>query len=226
MSKRIMSNRTMGLIVVVAAIWFWAVFLAVQVLDPEFSPIRAPGSAYVLGRYGAWMTTTYFALSAALLSTAFGLATNLPASALTRVGWAAFLIAGLGAILAGLFPMDFPGPPQTVSGRMHALGGALTFPPWVLGTLLFSLNIRRDPRWGRRSGTLVALSVMSIVMLAVLFLSVLLLGFGGYAQRLLIGVLFAWMIVVALHLIRSLAEDGGSQPNRPLQPTSGAGAWG
>lgn len=203
-----MSSRAMGLIVVVAAVWFWAVFLSMHVLEPEFSPIRAPGSAYVLGAYGAWMTTTYFALSAALIGAGLGVATKLPASAMTRVAFAAFLVAGVGAILAGLFPMDFPGPPRTASGRWHALGGALTFPAWVLGTLLFSLKIRHDRRWARRAGTLIALSVMSIGMLAVLLLSVGLLGFGGYAQRLLIGLLFAWMIVAALHLIRSVPEGG------------------
>jgi len=142
------------------------------------------------------------------------------------MGCLAFVIASVGAVLAGLFPMDFPGPPRTVSGRLHVLGGALTFPAWALGTLLFSLSIRRDRRWARRSGILFALAVVSIGTLAVLLLSVSLLGFGGYAQRLLIGLLFAWMIVVALHLVRSPAEDGGSQPNRPLQPMNGAGTSG
>jgi hypothetical protein len=51
---------------------------------------------------------------------------------------------------------------------------------------------------------------VSIGTLVVLLLSVSLLGFGGYAQRLLIGLLFAWMIVAALHLVRSSAEDRGA----------------
>lgn len=119
-----MTGRAAGLIIFVAAVWFWSVFLSMHVLEPEFSPITAPGSAYVLGAYGAWMTTTYFALSAALLSAGFGVAVNVPASAVTRVACVAFVIAGIGAVLAGLFPMDFPGPPRTVSGRLHVLGGA------------------------------------------------------------------------------------------------------
>ena len=221
-----MSSRAAALIIFVSALWFWAVFLSMHVLEPEFSPLRAPGSAYVLGAYGGWMTTTYFALSAALLGAGFGVAANVPRSAVTRIACAAFVIAAVGAVLAGLFPMDFPGPPRTMSGRLHLLGGAFTFPAWVLGTLLFSLSIRRDRRWARRSGMLFALAVVCIGTLAVLLLSVGLLGFGGYAQRLLIGLLFAWMIVAALHLVRSSAEDGGSQPNGPLQPMSGAGASG
>jgi hypothetical protein len=38
--------------------------------------------------------------------------------------------------------------------------------------------------------------------MALLQLSIVLLGFGGYAQRLLLAVQFAWVIVVALHLSR------------------------
>ena len=58
-----MSLRTTGLVIIVAGSYWWAVFLAMHV-QPEFDPLKAPGSAYVLGAYGAWMTTTYFAMSA------------------------------------------------------------------------------------------------------------------------------------------------------------------
>lgn len=200
---RLLLSRATGLIVVVADTYWWAVFLAMHVLEPEFSPIKTPGSAYVLGAYGSWMTTTYFAIGAALLSAGLGLATLLSASRLTRAAFSACFIAGVGAVLAGLFPMDFPGPPRTSAGRLHALGGALTFPGWVLGTLLYTLSIRRDRHWGRGSGLLLALSVGSIGMLLVMFLSILVVGFAGYAQRLLLALLFAWMIMVGIHLIRS-----------------------
>lgn len=106
--------------------------------------------------------------------------------------------------------MDFPGPPRTVSGWLHAVGGLLAFFPWPLGTLLFSLSIRRDHRWQRRSRALFALSILGIGFMALLQLSILLLGFGGYAQRLLLAVQFAWVMVVALHLSR-LSSAGAEQ---------------
>jgi hypothetical protein len=215
--------RATGLFVIVGILYWWTVFLAMHVLEPEFSPLTAPGSAYVLGTYGAWMTTTYFVLGAVLLSADFGLTTNNAVTALTRTGSVAFLIAAAGVVLAGSFPMDFPPPPRTMSGRLHVLGGVFTFLPWVIGTLLFSLSIRRDHRWGRRSGTLFALSVLSIGMVAVLPVSIRF-DFPGAAQRLLLTLLFAWLIVVALQLMRSKFEGAGSQPDRPLHPTSGVEA--
>lgn len=203
----LISNRATGLIVVVATTYWWAVFLAMHILEPEFSPIRAPGSAYVLGAYGGWMTTTYFALCAALLSVGLGLATMLPATALTRAAVSACFIAGAGAVLAGLFPMDFPGPPRTASGRLHVLGGALTFPAWVLGTFLFSLSVRRDRYWRRVSRALLAFSAGSIGVFLLGVLSLLVLGFAGYAQRLLTALLFGWMILVGVQLIRLPREE-------------------
>jgi len=137
-------SRTTSAIILAASAWWWAVFLAMHILEPEFDPLRAPGSAYVLGAYGGWARTSYLALSAVLISAGLGLAANLPATVLTRVALWAFFTAGAGAVLAGLFSMDFPGPPRTVSGWLHAAGGLLAFLPWPVGTFLFSLSIRRD----------------------------------------------------------------------------------
>ena len=92
-----LSSRTTGVLVVVAATYWWAVFLSMHILEPEYSPIRAPGSAYVLGAYGTWMTTTYFVLAAALLSSRLGLRTKVAVTVLTRMAGLAFLIAAAGA---------------------------------------------------------------------------------------------------------------------------------
>jgi hypothetical protein len=99
----------------------------------------------------------------------------------------------------------------------------LTFVPWVTGTSLFSLSMRRDQRWARPSGTLFAISVVSIGMAAVLPVSIRL-DVAGVVQRLLLTLLFTWLVVVALHLMHSRLEGDTSQPNRPLQPTSGVEA--
>lgn len=171
-----------------------------HLIQPQLSPIEAPGSAYVVGRYGSLMSTTYFALAAALISPSLGLAINTEATVLMRLARVTFLIAAAGAVLAGIFPMDYPPPPRTTSGRLHVAGGALTFIPWVIGTLLFSLSMRRSRRWGG-SGTLLTLAVVSVGLAAVLPLSVRL-GFPGAAQRVLLAFLFSWLLVVAVHLMQ------------------------
>jgi hypothetical protein len=80
--------------------------------------------------------------------------------------------------------------------------GALTFLPWVMGTLLFSLSARRDQHWARPSRTLLALALLGVSIAVVLPLSIRL-GVAGGVQRVLLTLLFTWLIVVAVHLMRA-----------------------
>ncbi len=197
-----MIDRVRGLIVVGAALYWVSVVLAMHVVEPEYSPLRAPMSAYVRGAYGTWMTSTYFVLSAALVCLGLSLRRTLPRSRAARIAFVLFCVAATGAVLAGFFPMDFPGPPSTSSGRLHALGGALTFPAWVLGTLLFSLSFRGDPDWSQLSGSLLAIAGAIVGALLLGIASLLMVGFAGYAQRLLVALLFIWMVLVVRQLLR------------------------
>jgi hypothetical protein len=196
----IVGCRALGLIVIGAVLYWLSVVVAMHLLEPEFNPVRDPMSAYVLGAYGPWMTTTYMALSAALLGLGYGLAKTLPRTRLTNTACLLFLVAAAATFVAGLFQMDFPPPPRTLSGRLHALGGLLAFPTMTLGTFLFSLSFRRDGYWRTVSVPSLTLSAGIIGALLLGIVSLLTLGFGGYAQRLLIALLFAWMIVVSLRL--------------------------
>jgi hypothetical protein len=120
-----------------------------------------------------------------------------------RVARACFHVAAVGCVLAAIFPMDFPGSPRTTSGALHAAGGILAFPPWVLGTLLFTSVLRTDTSWGPRRGMLVGLAGAGVAVLAIQIASMAILGFGGYAQRALLALLFAWLIASALGLMRA-----------------------
>jgi hypothetical membrane protein len=126
-------------------------------------------SAYVLGAYGDWMTTTYFVWSAVLLAVGHGLVRTLSRTRLTRAALSMFLIAAAAVFLAGLFPMDFPPPIRTLSGRLHAAGGLLAFPAMAWGMLLFSLRFRRDVYWKTISGPALALStgIIKVHVLAI-----------------------------------------------------------
>ena len=223
----LVTNRAMGLFVIGAVLYQSVVLLLMHVLQPEFSMIRAPMSAYVLGAYGPWVTTTYFVFCAALIGVGHGLARTLPRTPLTRIAFSFFLISAAGVFLAGLFPMDFPGPPLTTSGRLHAAGGLLAFPTMALGTFLFSLTFRRDRYWRKVSVPSLALSTGVIVAFVLALLSLLILGFAGYLQRVLFALLWPWLIVVGLHLSRfsrgSEESLRGPQSNEVLQSMSGSG---
>ena len=196
------SSRTVGRIVITSVAYFVLVFIAMHFLEPEFSPIRAPGSAYVLGAYGSLMTTGYFAQCVAWLGVGYGLLATVRGTRLTRIACVVALIVCAGILLAASFPMDYPPPLRTTSGRLHALGGGLAFPGMILASSLFTLSIRQDGEWKRVAGVVSGLSVGIVAAFVVTISSMLVLGFGGYAQRVLMAVLSAWMIVIGLHLTR------------------------
>ncbi|HUE81826.1 MAG TPA: DUF998 domain-containing protein [Pyrinomonadaceae bacterium] len=199
----IVSSRTLGLMVIASVVYYVLAVLALHVVQPQVNPLKAPMSAYVLGAYGPVMTSTYFVLCVGLLGVGFGLIKALPRTWLVKIAFAAALIACAGVLVAGIFPLDWPPPPRTSSGRLHALGGMLAFYAMALAPGLFSLNFRSDGYWRRVSVVALALSA-GIIAVFSLFLFAIRGGFGGFAQRLFLAVLFSWMIVVGLHLTRSL----------------------
>ena len=201
------SLRVLGLMVLGAVVYWVSVVLAMHSLQPEINPIRVPMSAYVLGAYGDWMTTTYFVWSAVLLAVGHGLVRTLSRTRLTRAALSMFLIAAAAVSLAGLFPMDFPPPIRTLSGRLHMLGGLLTFPSQALGVFLFSLAFRRDVYWRKASVSALALSAGIIAVFVLAVISLMILSFAGYAQRLYLILLIAWIVVVGLHLARFPPEE-------------------
>jgi hypothetical protein len=207
------SRRVLGLLIVVGEAYSASVALAMHWLEPEFDPIRAPVSAYALGRYGVWMTTTYFAMGVALLAAGIGLMRTLPATRLATAAFSFTLIGAAGVFVAGLFPMDFPPPLRTSSGRLHALGGLLAFPGTVVATLLFSFSLRGSEHWHMRSGRALFLSGAMAATFAFGVGSFALLGFAAYAQRVFIALRVAWMMLVGLHLIRS--GQWRAAPSRP-----------
>lgn len=209
MSK--ISGTVGGAFVIAVVLFAVAVQTAMHVLEPEFDPVRVPMSAYVLGAYGAWVTANYFVLAAGIFSLGYFITTTLPRTRLAKSAFSLFLIAAGGAVIAGSFPMDSPGAALTSSGRLHMAGGALTFPLWALGALLFTVSVRGNPRWHSVSAVLTILAAMVVAAAATMFLSVAILGFGGYAQRLLVVSLFAWMILAAHRVIRLSRDERLSQ---------------
>lgn len=203
----IASVRLLGLIVIGAVAYWASVVVAMHFVEPEFNPVRVPMSAYVRGDHGAWMTTTYFVWSTALLGAGCGLVRTLTRTRLTKAAFSIFLLAAAAVFVAGLFPMDFPPPVRTLSGRLHATGGLFAFPTMALGALLFSLSFRHDASWRKLSVPALALSAGALAVFVLAICSLLVLGFAGYAQRVFFALLIAWMIMVGLHLTRFVPDE-------------------
>ncbi len=182
--------------VVLAGIAYYVlVVAALHLLEPELDPLTTPISSYVKGRYPALATTTFFAFATLLTALGLGLRRTLPPRRMGRVGVGLIWVGAVGVAIAGIFP----GPP------MHAVGGAMAFPPLCVAVLILSYKFRRVPRWKDLGWLPAALGLLAVALF--LFAITVLSGRGlaGLGQRLFFAALFSWIAVVAWRIKKLLA---------------------
>jgi hypothetical membrane protein len=135
---------------------------------------------------------------------AFALHSAVQPTARGRAGFALLLLGGIGLVLAGAFPWKMVNGVPTETPP-HVVGAITTFAATGLGLIVFSRRLNADPRWH----DLATYTLYSGIAVLVLFVMV---GFfavddgtplhpwAGLIQRVLCGVWFAWMIVLALRI--------------------------
>jgi Protein of unknown function (DUF998) len=187
-----------GLITIATVLYWLALIALMHVLEPEFSPMHVPMSAYVAGAYGGWMTTTFFALATALTATAFGLCNRAPDNVLTWIALLLFIVAAFGVVLAGIFPGIIS---RRSSIHWHGVGSRFAFPGMALGSLLFSLGFFSDPHWRRIAVPALALSGGGVLVF-LLWTSPVTAGLDGLMQRVFFAFLIPWIALVGFDLIR------------------------
>jgi hypothetical protein len=121
---------------------------------------------------------------------------------------------GVGLILAGIFPTDEIDPAGRVEtptsmGAVHIVASALAFVFGIAGMLVFSRTFKRDARWQAYWPVSLALSFVALI------------GFFlqnegpwvGLSQRIFIGTVFLWQVLVAFWL-RSIAKGASAAQHR------------
>lgn len=136
-------------VAMVAALAFVALLLILHMVRADLDPGRHMISEYAVGRSGWIMAWAFFALAASFIALALAF---LPSTqgALGTLALVLLLIAGAGAAIGGLFPMDPAGtPPErfSFSGKMHGVGFMLGVPGTLLAVSLLSIYLWRDADW-------------------------------------------------------------------------------
>ena len=176
-----------------------------QLLPPHYSPISQAESDLAVGPYGYVMAVNFVVRGALTFAFLFGLigATRLGKTA--RVGLALLAIWGAGAFVLAVFPTDV-GTMVTVHGTIHNTTAAVAFTGGAFGALLLSAHFPAEERLRRLGTTARILSVIGVVMyiatLAALVFRRLSQVFG-LVERLFIGIVLLWILVVALELLLS-----------------------
>jgi hypothetical protein len=204
------TRRFLALVVLVLAVYWFGVVLAMHVVEPAYDPLKAPLSAYVLGASGSWMTTTYFAAGVAMLCVAYGLRASLPPSAKLTAAFACYVVSAIAVMVEGLFHMDYPPPPVTLAGKVHGFAGLTYVPLLPTAVLLFSMAFRGHGDWRDKAATGVVLALSIYLLIALVPFGLVypaLFGYSGLSQRLYIVLHTTWIILAVTPMLRAEPKE-------------------
>ncbi len=118
--------------------------------------------------------------------------------------WAVLLfgLAAVGILLAALFPIDPPGQPPSVVGRVHRAVSSAAFMLELAALFVFSVAFGRHLLWRRQQAVSLVLSVSAAVAMTVFVIAIQVDIAPGLAERVTLALLLAWELWVCLQLIR------------------------
>ncbi len=192
--------------------------LALHFVSKEFKPSFRMVSEYALGNY-KWLLTTFF-FCWGLCSISSGLLLwNVVTSGWAKFGVNLIFVSGIGAIMGGLFD---------VQHKLHGLSFGIGVPFLPIGALLVSYHLIKKVEWQEHSSSLlfsshaiwISLVFMGVSMF-ILFSSLKstgivygpdsppfselpkgVIGFNGWANRLLVLSYIAYPVLIAKLLLR------------------------
>ncbi len=180
-----------------------------QALPPHYNPISQAESDLAVGPYGIIMTLNFVLRGLLSLALVAALALAISRPALSRAGLVLVGLWAVGAFLLAIFPTDIAGQTVTQHGKIHLLVASLAFLCGVIGELLLSWRFARDERWralGSPSRVIAILALVALVAVVLGTSSAALAHVFGLIERIFIGLVLLWMLVIALQLRALLAK--------------------
>jgi hypothetical protein len=183
-------------------------------LVSEYSVIGDNVSELVLGRFGFVQTAAFLVAGIGILGLALAIGALTQGSWRARLGTLLVAIYGVGAILVAIFPTERVDTAADVwsqgpAGTIHVVAALISFICMIAGMFLLTWAFMGEARW--RSRTPWWMMLFPSAALALLFIQ----AEGprvGLNQRLLVGVISAWLILTAFR-VRSIIGSGEAEPS-------------
>lgn len=223
-------HRTLGLywVSIVGVVLYVVLDAAAQSLPPHYSPIRDAESDLAVGPYGYIMAINF--VNRGVLSLAFLFAFTKTVDlaggprAPFRRGRALLGVWAVGAILLAIFPTDVPATPVSWHGAIHLVVAVVAFIGGGFGVLLLSRRFGESAATRGAKGVASALGSLSVLFLLVQLLlpftiPKLATRFGGLTERLFLGSVLLWILVVSVYMVSHRRSSPAAPP--PTVATAG-----
>ncbi len=209
--SRTVDGRRAFWLVVLGVVLYAVLDVVAQLLPPHYSPISQAESDLAVGPYGFVMTINF--VNRGLLSLLFlaALARTVRSSGgrWTELRGGAVLVGiwGVGALLLAAFPTDVPATPVSWHGAIHLVVALIAFLAGAFGIFLLAVRFDRVPALARTRAFALPLAALSILLclidLGLPFVAPHLSGrIGGLTERLFLGSVLLWILLVSLVLAR------------------------
>jgi hypothetical protein len=173
----------------------------VQSLPPYYNPITQAESFLAVGPYGYIMMVNFLVRGFLSLSFILGLIfTFKTRKSSYSIGLILLGVWSFGAIILAFFPADLP-THVTVHGTIHLITALLAFIGGGLGILILSLGMRSDNQFLDIIKYLLPLSIFSVISMVLSFV-LLTSPLFGLIERIFIGTVLLWMLIVSIYIIK------------------------
>jgi hypothetical protein len=201
MPQRSVLARRFGTLALVGIATFVLAGAAAQFLRTDLDWLRAPLSFYLVGPFGGWVQTSYFALALALISLGTGYYVALAHSARSAAPLLLFVLAALSLGVTAIAHTGLPRQPVHLENVVHGIAAASAFLCVTTAMLLQSWRLRSDPIWRGRFRLAFAWALVCFIALWADF-------FGrieprGLTQKILIALIVGWLALAAAWLRRA-----------------------
>ena len=172
---------------IIAVAYHASAMALLHLLAPQVDPVTEMVGAYLAGPHQLLARSTFLALACALAFIWLPLAGGVGAGVLARVALGLLAVASAGFFGVAAAPE---------AARVLA---APTRPATVVSILLLSVALRRQPRWRRLGGVLLPIgtALVTLFVLTVALGTVVSMGYGGLANRVVLALIDSWVVLVA-----------------------------
>lgn len=176
----------------------WLVVLIVLgFVKPGFNQLTQDGSSESIGQYGWVQIANFIVLGIALLVFAFGLWRGFGDRLSGRIGSVLMAVAGVGLVGAGVFVADGGRRAVSFHGNMHMTFSLVLFLSLLIAGFVYATRFWDDRRFAIYSiATALVIPASFVLTFAVP---------PGLAQRVMLIIVWTWIIVLGLRLRNSSA---------------------